>query len=58
MKFESVGLPASSNDYISRNVRKTSVFGVVPKGNTVNFTYREINVTWIIMTVQKKKQRS
>ena len=31
------------------------IFGVVPKGNTVNFTYREINVTWIIMTVQKEK---
>ena len=38
MQFVSVGLPASTNDYISSNVRKPKVFGVVPQGNTVDFT--------------------
>ena len=45
IKFVSVGLPASTNDYISRNVRKSSIFGVMPHGSTVNFTLWEINHT-------------
>ena len=44
MKFVSVGLPASTNDYISRNMRKFLIFGVMPWGSTVNFTERKINI--------------
>jgi len=32
-------LPARANDHISRNVRKSLIFVVVPKGNTVNFHF-------------------
>ena len=48
-KFESVGLPARSSDDMSSNVRKPTVFGVVLYGTAVNFTYWEINVTWIVI---------
>ena len=35
--FESVGLPASENEQISRNVRKSLIFEVAATGGTVNF---------------------
>ncbi|MBO5010761.1 MAG: hypothetical protein J6D20_08710, partial [Clostridia bacterium] len=47
--FESVGLPASENEQISRNVRKSLIFEVAAADDTVNFTEREINCTWIII---------
>ena len=45
--FESVGLPASENKQISRNVRKSLIFEVAVTDDTVNFTEWEINCTWI-----------
>ena len=45
MKFVSVGLPASTNDYISRYMRKFLIFGVMPQGSTVNFT--KVKLTYI-----------
>ena len=44
-KFVSVGLPVSTNDYISRNVRKSLIFGVMPYGRTVYFPFMKINDT-------------
>ena len=45
--FESVGLPASENEQISRNVRKSLIFEVAAADGTVNFIKYEINCTWI-----------
>ena len=45
MKFVSVGLPASTNEHISRNVRKSLIFVVMPQGSTVASPVGESNVT-------------
>ena len=35
--FESAGLPASENEQISRNVRKSLIFEVAAADDTVNY---------------------
>ena len=52
---ESVSLPASENEQISRNVRKSLIFEVAAADDTVNFTEREINCTWIIIYKLNRK---
>ena len=44
-KFVSVGLPVSTNDYISRNERKSLIFGVMPYGRNVDYLFMKINDT-------------